>query len=302
MDERLTDEEVDDPQIAETPEDVAILYSWANLHGAKYRDFSASRREYRAQVRHKAAEELRQAELRAQAEAEAAAAQAEWAAREAENAARGAVAGYESPRVPARKRCAGGRRGMLAVHPRSGLRRHGGPSPLRWPRRRRIGEAREIAEAHACPRSGRRRGMRILRRRRRTLAGPQPAPLVPGLTSDPYVTLRRVRGTRGSAVQSNNTQLDYVDRGPRTIGLGEAPPVRGAGRLSAGCGEPCAAAASGGSGRMRLQGFVRRTGRRVKQSRLWRRARGWWSRMSLRRRFGGTVRRARRVGLLLRSG
>lgn len=27
----------------ETPEDVATLYSWANLHGAKYRDFSASR-------------------------------------------------------------------------------------------------------------------------------------------------------------------------------------------------------------------------------------------------------------------
>src|SRR5580658_9435621 len=27
----------------DTPEDVATLYSWANLHGAKYRDFSASR-------------------------------------------------------------------------------------------------------------------------------------------------------------------------------------------------------------------------------------------------------------------
>jgi cellulose biosynthesis protein BcsQ len=27
----------------ETPEDIATLYSWANLHGAKYRDFSASR-------------------------------------------------------------------------------------------------------------------------------------------------------------------------------------------------------------------------------------------------------------------
>ena len=30
------------------PEDVAVLYSWANLHGTKYRDFSDSRREYRA--------------------------------------------------------------------------------------------------------------------------------------------------------------------------------------------------------------------------------------------------------------
>jgi cellulose synthase operon protein YhjQ len=36
---------------AEAPDDVATLYSWANLHGAKYRDFSASRREHRAQMR-----------------------------------------------------------------------------------------------------------------------------------------------------------------------------------------------------------------------------------------------------------
>ena len=49
----------------ETPEDVAILYSWANLPGAKYRDFSASRREYRAQQRARAAEAQRQAELQA---------------------------------------------------------------------------------------------------------------------------------------------------------------------------------------------------------------------------------------------
>lgn len=34
-----------------TPEDVAALYSWANLHGTKYRDFSASRSELREQVR-----------------------------------------------------------------------------------------------------------------------------------------------------------------------------------------------------------------------------------------------------------
>lgn len=33
------------------PEDVAALYTWANLHGAKYRDFSASRREARSQQR-----------------------------------------------------------------------------------------------------------------------------------------------------------------------------------------------------------------------------------------------------------
>ena len=35
----------------ETPEDVASLYSWANLHGAKYRDFSASRAQSREKSR-----------------------------------------------------------------------------------------------------------------------------------------------------------------------------------------------------------------------------------------------------------
>ena len=33
------------------PEDVATLYSWANLHGAKYRDFSAARAQMREQAR-----------------------------------------------------------------------------------------------------------------------------------------------------------------------------------------------------------------------------------------------------------
>jgi cellulose synthase operon protein YhjQ len=41
----------------ETPEDVATLYSWANLHGAKYRDFSASR----AQTREKARQRMQDA-------------------------------------------------------------------------------------------------------------------------------------------------------------------------------------------------------------------------------------------------
>jgi cellulose synthase operon protein YhjQ len=58
--------------VAGTPEDVAGLYLWANLQGAKYRDFSASRREYRAQVRYRASQVLRERELRAQAVAEAA--------------------------------------------------------------------------------------------------------------------------------------------------------------------------------------------------------------------------------------
>ncbi len=35
------------------PDDIATLYTWANLYGAKYRDFSASRRQARAQSREK---------------------------------------------------------------------------------------------------------------------------------------------------------------------------------------------------------------------------------------------------------
>lgn len=72
----------------ETPEDVAVLFTWANLKGARYRDFSASRREYRAQMRHRAAQAKREAEARAKVEAEEAASAAERGARQAEEAAR----------------------------------------------------------------------------------------------------------------------------------------------------------------------------------------------------------------------
>jgi len=63
----------DEQEMRDTPEDVAILYSWANLHGAKYRDFSASRREYRAKMRQRALEAQRIAELKAAQEREEAA-------------------------------------------------------------------------------------------------------------------------------------------------------------------------------------------------------------------------------------
>jgi cellulose synthase operon protein YhjQ len=51
----MTEHALPDPN--ETPEDVASLYSWANLHGGKYRDFSASR----AQMREKARQRMEQA-------------------------------------------------------------------------------------------------------------------------------------------------------------------------------------------------------------------------------------------------
>ncbi|GGH13581.1 cellulose synthase operon protein YhjQ/BcsQ [Silvibacterium dinghuense] len=37
--------------VSALPEDIATLYSWANLHGIKYRDFSSTRQEFRSQPR-----------------------------------------------------------------------------------------------------------------------------------------------------------------------------------------------------------------------------------------------------------
>ena len=50
----------------ETPEDVATLYSWANLHGAKYRDFSASRAQTREQARLRMQQAIEEEQARAQ--------------------------------------------------------------------------------------------------------------------------------------------------------------------------------------------------------------------------------------------
>src|SRR5580698_10210808 len=139
-------EKMEDLDSAETPEDVAVLYSWANLHGAKYRDFSASRREYRAQLRHRAAEQVREQALLAQAEAEAAAAAAESAARHAAQAARTHRAedadssmrralreAEEAARTAAAERVEAARRAEAAAVAQAAARR----------------EEREIAEAHA---------------------------------------------------------------------------------------------------------------------------------------------------------
>jgi cellulose synthase operon protein YhjQ len=178
MDSNLIDNS--DEPLAETPEDVAILYSWANLHGAKYRDFSASRREYRAQVRHRAAEELRQQELAAKSQAEFAAAEAEQIAREAERAARTADqydsaaqrenalrAAEDAVRRAGAERVEAARRAEAAAMAEAVARR----------------EEREIAEAHASAQR-QARSYSHSEVRRRYLAGPQPTP--PGLSSDPY--------------------------------------------------------------------------------------------------------------------
>ncbi len=43
---------------SETPDDVATLYSWANLRGARYRDFSAARAQVREQARRRVQEAM----------------------------------------------------------------------------------------------------------------------------------------------------------------------------------------------------------------------------------------------------
>jgi len=59
-----------DPGEVSTPEDVATLYSWANLHGAKYRDFSASRAQAREEARLRAEEAAAEERRRQEEEAE----------------------------------------------------------------------------------------------------------------------------------------------------------------------------------------------------------------------------------------
>ncbi len=54
----------------ETPEDVATLYSWANLHGAKYRDFSASRAQTREKARQRVQEAIEAERRRSREEVE----------------------------------------------------------------------------------------------------------------------------------------------------------------------------------------------------------------------------------------
>jgi cellulose synthase operon protein YhjQ len=54
----------------ETPEDVATLYSWANLHGAKYRDFSASRALTREKARQRVQDAIEEERNRSRQEAE----------------------------------------------------------------------------------------------------------------------------------------------------------------------------------------------------------------------------------------
>ena len=160
----------DEEAVAGTPEDVASLYKWAHLQGAKYRDFSASRREHRAQVRYRAAKAMQERELREQAAAEAAAATAEQVELDAMAAAqlqegaekRGLRMQSLASAEEAARRATAAR--LEAIH-RGEAAAHAAAIVLR--------EDREIASAHA---SARRQALRYVEseERRRQLAGPQP--------------------------------------------------------------------------------------------------------------------------------
>jgi cellulose synthase operon protein YhjQ len=219
----------DDELAADTPEDVAVLYSWANLHGAKYRDFSASRREYRAQLRHRAAEQVREQALLAQAEAEAAAKAAESAARQAAEAARtnpthmsdsgvqrSLREAEEAARTAAAERVEAARRAEAAAVAEAAARR----------------EEREIAEAHA---SAQRQAARYAdsEMRRRQQASSEGGAQIPGQMSDPYTPVSQAEIPQSplpKAQMPAPTQQERLQRPGVDSGL----PLTGVNRYSSG--------------------------------------------------------------------
>ena len=189
-------EAVEEQSRMENPEDVAVLYSWANLQGARYRDFSGARRESRALMRHRAAQEAKDAERRAQAEAEAAAATAERAAREAEEIARLHEKAARKAAEARHRRELEQEEGARAVAMRQAteLSRQAASERVQAARRAEAAaaadaaarrEAREITDARA---SAERQALRYAESemRRLKLAGPQPVAKLPGELTDPY--------------------------------------------------------------------------------------------------------------------
>jgi cellulose synthase operon protein YhjQ len=239
MDSR--DARVESP-VAGTPEDVAALYAWANLHGAKYRDFSASRREYRAQIRYRAAQMLRERELKAQAEAEAAALAAERAAAAAEAMAR-SIGGRDSQAARMQALRSAEAAARKAAAERVEAQRRGESAAIAAAVAER--EEREIAEAHA---SAQRQALDYSQSEimRRQLAGPQPRGPLPGTTVDPYTSpgsgVFRVQGTEAEADREMSSRqflaepprpsADRIDRSranvsPSTLNLSrETAPLR----------------------------------------------------------------------------
>jgi cellulose synthase operon protein YhjQ len=169
------------PTADSTPEDVAVLYSWANLQGAKYRDYSASRREYRAQVRYRAAKSLLERELKAQLDAEAAAVEAERAALAAEATAKSQGDDNQVERMKSLRSAEAAKTKAAAERVEAARRAEAAAHAAV----RALREEREVAEAHS---SARRQALVYAEAelRRRQLAGPQPrGPFGSALAAEP---------------------------------------------------------------------------------------------------------------------
>ena len=187
------------PTADSTPEDVAALYSWANLQGAKYRDYSASRREYRAQVRYRAAKALLERELKAQLEAEAAAAEAERAALTAEATVHSQDSNdRQTLRIPSSRSAEAAKTKAAAERVEAARRAEAAAHAAV----RALREEREIAEAHS---SARRQTLVYAESelRRRQLAGPQPR----GPLGEPYATSSTGPGDLRTDGPSNMEQV-----------------------------------------------------------------------------------------------
>jgi len=163
--------ELDDHSTSDsTPEDVAVLYSWAHLQGAKYRDYSASRREHRAQVRYRAAKALLERELKAQSEAELSAEEAEREAFKAEAVARSQTDhNSQAARLASLRNAEAATRKAVSERVEAAHRTEAAARATVLALR----EEREIAEARA---SAQQQAMIYTdsELRRRQLAGPQP--------------------------------------------------------------------------------------------------------------------------------
>jgi cellulose synthase operon protein YhjQ len=191
----------DQPTADSTPEDVAVLYTWANLQGAKYRDYSASRREYRARGRYRAAKSLLESELKAQAEAEAAADQAARMASAAQALAQITGDRPPEPQVSAEEAARKAAADRVEAARRAESTAHAAVLALR--------EEREIAEART---SARRQAMLYAEAesRRRLLAGPQPDD-------------RKIEGASTSAPGADSSP-DQDSSRPNAMSTWAAPP------------------------------------------------------------------------------
>ena len=200
---------VEESSAGEMPEDVAILYSWANLQGGKYRDFSASRREYRAQMRRRAAERLHEQELKAAAQAEVAATAAESRAEVAETASQSFA--HAAPDAQS------GYRRQLAMQEAELAARKASAERFEADRRAEaaalaesaaLRAEREIADAHA---SGIRQAARYAQSEERVRHSAQ-GNEVPGQISDPYSQQLLAEGEYAAPLASANSEERYRSR------------------------------------------------------------------------------------------